>query len=155
MAKLYLFEHPVPYKWVKEAFVKVIDEYLPSAKFEDPGDAFAWTQYLNYFIEHNGPYETDRVSSIFFKNEVGTYLEFIAIPCRAFLHFYDGNERIQKDVRVYDDYPIKGIFIAPEMKEKEPDPNKSYPGEEGLAKFVKTVVDTHYALEQAKSSRVG
>ena len=151
MAKLYLFEHPVPYKWVKEAFKKVINEYLPTAKFEDSGESFAWAHYLTYFVEHNVPYVTDRVSNIFFKNEVGTYLEFIDIPCRAFLHLYDGNERIQKNKEIHDDYPIKGIFIAPEMKEKEPDPNKEYPGEEGMAKFIKTVVDTKYSLENGKT----
>jgi hypothetical protein len=95
-----------------------------------------------YFIEHKGPYITDRSSSIFFK-EISTYLEFIAIPCRTFLHLYDGNEQVQRDVRIYDDYPIKGIFIAPEMKYKEQDTSKAYPTEEGLAKFIKTVIDTH------------
>jgi len=150
MAKLYLFEHPVPYKWVKEAFVKVIDEYLPTAKFEDPGDSFAWTQYLTYFIEHNGPYITDRVSSVFFKEVVNTYLEFVAVPCRAFLHLFDGVDQVQRYVRVYDEYPIKGIFLAPEMKEKNPDPNKEYPGEEGIAEFIKTVVETKYSLENTK-----
>jgi hypothetical protein len=147
MAKLYLLNHPVPYKWVKEAFVKVIDEYLPTAKFEDPSDVFAWTQYLNFFIEHHSPYITDRVSSIFFKEEVGTYLEFVAVPCRAFLHLYDGIDQVQRYVRIYDDYPIKGIFIAPEMKEKDPDPNKHYPGEERLAEFLKSVLDERFALE--------
>jgi hypothetical protein len=39
MAKLILFENPVPYKWVKEAFIKVIDEYLPL--FYTKGEAFA------------------------------------------------------------------------------------------------------------------
>ncbi len=151
MAKLYLFEHPVPYKWVKEAFVKVIDEYLPTAEFEEPGDSFAWNQYLTYFIEHTSPYITDRVSSIFFKDVVGTYLELIAVPCRAFLHLYDGIEQVQKYVRIYDEYPIKGIFIAPEMKEKDPDPYKSHPGEENLAQFLKVVLDTKYALENAKN----
>lgn len=147
MAKLYLFNQPVPYKWVKEAFVKVIDEYLPTAEFEDSGDVFAWNQYLTYFIEHTSPYITDRVSSIFFKEEVGTYLEFVAVPCRAFLHLYDGIDQVQRYVRIYDDYPIKGIFIAPEMKEKDSDPNKSYPGEEGLAKFLKTVLDERFVFE--------
>lgn len=151
MAKLYLFTNPVPYKWVKEAFEKVIEEYLPAAKFEDPGDTFAWSQYLTYFIEHNSPYITDRVSSIFFKGEVNTYLEFVAVPCRAFLHLYDGIDQVSRYVRIYDDYPIKGIFIAPEMKEKDPKPGKCYPGEEGLAQFVKNVLDTRYALENSKN----
>lgn len=151
MAKLFLFENPVPYKWVKEAFIKVIDEYLPTAKFYEEGEAYAWKQYLTYFIEHKGPYITDRSSSIFFK-EISTYLEFIAIPCRTFLHMYDGNEQVQRDVRIYDEYPIKGIFIAPEMKDKEQDTTKAYPAEEGLAKFIKTIVDTHYALENANKT---
>ena len=151
MAKLYLFNQPVPYTWVKEAFVKVIEEYLPHAEFKDPGDSFAWTQYLNYFIEHHGPYITDRVSSIFFKDVVGTYLEFVAVPCRAFLHLYDGVDQVQRYVRIYEEYPIKGIFIAPEMKEKDPDSNKSYPAEEELAQFIKDVVDKKYALENKKN----
>jgi hypothetical protein len=141
MAKLYLFNEPVPYKRVKDAFEKVIEDYLPTARFDDSGDAFAWRQYLTYFIEHTSPYITDRVSSILFKKEVGTYLEFIAIPCRAFLHLYDGIDRVQRYVRIYDDYPIKGIFIAPEMKGKDPVEDKSYPGEEGLIEFIKTFVD--------------
>ena len=142
MAKLFLFENSVPYKRVKEAFIKVIDEYLPTAKFNEEGEAYAWKQYLTYFIEHKGPYITDRSSNVFFK-ETNTYLEFIAIPCRTFLHLYDGNEQIQRNVRIYDDYPIKGILIAPEMKDKEQDSTKCYPAEEGLAKFIKTIVDTH------------
>ena len=40
MAKLFLFENPVPYKWVKEAFIKVIDKYLPTAKFDEEGEAY-------------------------------------------------------------------------------------------------------------------
>ena len=143
MAKLYLFNNPVPYSRVKEAFVKVITDYLPNAQFEDPGDNFAWEQYLNYFIEHNGPYITDRVSSVLFKDEISTYLEFVAVPCRAFLHLYDGVEQVQRYVRVFDEYPIKGIFIAPEMKEKDPISGKNYPAEEGLAEFIKKVVETN------------
>jgi hypothetical protein len=145
MAKLYLFKTPVPYTKVKEAFAKVISDYLPNAKFNDPGDAFAWEQYLNYFIEHNGPYITDRVSSVFFKDVITTYLEFVAVPCRAFLHLYDGVEQVQRYVRVFDDYPIKGIFIAPEMKEKDPISGKSYPEEEGLAEFIKDFVEAENA----------
>ena len=143
MAKLYLFNNPVPYSRVKEAFAKVITDYLPNAQFEDPGDNFAWEQYLNYFIEHNGPYITDRVSSVLFKDEISTYLEFVAVPCRAFLHLYDGVEQVQRYVRVFDEYPIKGIFIAPELKEKDPLSGKNYPAEEGLAEFIKKVVETN------------
>ena len=65
---------------------------------------------------------------------------------------YDGNEQVQRDVRIYDEYPIKGIFIVPEMKDKDWDATKAYPAEEGLAKFIKTIVDTRYALENAKKT---
>lgn len=151
MAKLILFENPVPYKWVKEAFIKVIDEYLPITKFNTEGETFAWEKYLRYFTEHKTSYITDRVSDVRFK-EVSTYLEFIAIPNQPFFHLYDGMERVQRDVRIFDDYPIKGIFIVPEMKDTDEDPNKPYPNEEGLAKFIKVTVDTHYALENAKET---
>ena len=150
MAKIYLFKNPVPYSWVKEAFLKVIDEYLPNAEFDDQGDRFAWKQYLTYFTEHNGPYITERVSSVFFKEIISTYLEFVAIPCRAFLHLYDGVDQVQRYVRVFDEYPIKGVFIAPEMKEKDPDPSKPYPCEEGLAEFIKEFVDNKHLLENDK-----
>ena len=148
MAKLILFENPVPYKWVKEAFIKVIDEYLPL--FYTKGEAFAWEKYLKYFTEHKTSYITDRVSDIRFK-EVCTYLEFIAIPNQPLFHLYDGIERAQHDVRIFDDYPIKGIFIAPEMKDAKQDSNKPYPNEEGLAEFIKTTVDT-YVRENAKNT---
>ena len=151
MAKLILFENPVPYKWVKEAFVKAIDEYLPITKFDTEGETFAWEKYLKYFTEHKTSYITDRVSDIRFK-EVCTYLEFIAIPNQPLFHLYDGIERAQHDVRIFDDYPIKGIFIAPEMKDAKQNSNKPYPNEEGLANFIKTIVDTHYALESAKET---
>ncbi len=151
MAKLFLFENPVPYKWVKEAFIRAIDEYLPLTKFDTEGEAFAWEKYLRYFTEHKTSYITDRVSDVHFK-EVNTYLEFIAIPNQPFFHLYDGMERVQRDVRIFDDYPIKGIFIVPEMKDTDEDPNKPYPNEEGLAKFIKVTVDTHYALENAKET---
>jgi hypothetical protein len=38
------------------------------------------------------------------------------------------------------------------MKDKQQDATKAYPVEEGLAKFIKTIVDTHYALESAKKT---
>ena len=151
MANLILFENSVPYKWVKEAFIKVIDEYLPTTKFDEEGEAIAWEKYLNYFIQHESSYITDRVSDVRFK-EVCTYLEFIAIPNRPFFHLYDGIERAQHDVRIFDDYPIKGVFIAPEMKDPKENASKSYPNEEGLAKFIKVVVDSHYASENAKKT---
>ena len=150
MAKLILFENPVPYKWVKEAFIKAIDEYLPITKFDTEGETFAWEKYLKYFTEHKTSYITDRVSDIRFK-EVCTYLEFIAIPNQPLFHLYDGIERAQHDVRIFDDYPIKGIFIAPEMKDAKQDSNKPYPNEEGLAEFIKTTVDT-YVRENAKNT---
>ncbi len=150
MAKLILFENPTPYKLVKDAFIKVIKEYLPSVKFDMEGEATAWEKYLSYFTEHKSSYITDRVSDVRFK-EVSTYLEFIAIPHRPFFHLYDGIERVQRDVRIFDDYPIKGIFIIPEMKDNEKNSNKDYPNEEGIAEFIKTTVDT-YVQENAKKT---
>ena len=38
------------------------------------------------------------------------------------------------------------------MKDKQQDASKVYPAEEGLAKFIKTIVDTHYALENANKT---
>jgi hypothetical protein len=38
------------------------------------------------------------------------------------------------------------------MKDKEQDTTKVYPAEEGLANFIKTIVDTRYALENAKET---
>jgi hypothetical protein len=38
------------------------------------------------------------------------------------------------------------------MKDKQQDATKAYPAEEGLAKFIKTIVDTHYALENAEKT---
>ena len=151
MAKLILFENPIPYKWVKESFQKVIDEYLPITKFKMEGESTAWKQYLNYFINHKGPYITDRVSNVYY-NEIPTYLELIAIPNRPFLHLYDGMDRVQLNVRIFDEYPIKGIFIVPEMKDTNQDSSKSYPNEEGLVKFIKMTVDTRYALENGKKT---
>ena len=140
MAKLYLFKKPAPYKLVKEAFKLAVDEYLPNTLFTSEGDAYAWTHYLNYFINLEGIYITDRVSSIFYK-EVGTYLELIALPNRTLMYLYDGIERVQTTVRIFDEYLLKGIIIVPEMKTLERDANKSYPNDEALAAFIKKVID--------------
>ena len=151
MAKLILFKDPVPYKEIKEAFIKVINEYLPKTKFDMEGEAVAWTKYLNYFIKHEGSYITDRIADVRFK-EVSTYLEFITIPNRPFFHLYDGIDRAQRDVRIFDEYPIMGIFIVPEMKDPNHDPNKPYPTEEGLVRFIKSVVEKNHAPKKSKKA---
>lgn len=147
MSELILFEKSVPYIKVKEAFQKVIDEYLPSASFELEGESEAWKKFLSFFLEHKGSYITDRVSNVYQKG-VNTYLEFIAVPNRSFLHLYDGNERVQRDVRIYDEYPIKGLFIVPEMKDVDQDPGKPYTAEVGLANFIKKFVDACWCIKQ-------
>lgn len=142
MSQLILFEKAVPYIRVKEAFQKVINEYLPSSKFDMEGESEAWKKFLSYFLEYRGSYITDRVSNVYQK-EISTYLELTAISNRTFLHLYDGNERVQRDVRIYDDYPIKGIFIVPEMKDENQDSDNPYVPEVGLVNFIKEFVDTY------------
>jgi len=134
MKKVYLFNSSVPYKWVKEAFEKAICEYLSVVKSSEVGRIEAWKKYLSYFTEHKGPYITDRVSNVYVK-EVPTYLEFIAIPGRTYLHLYDGIDRLQKDVRIYDEYPIKGILISPEKDVNEDELVR------GLLGFIKQNID--------------
>lgn len=147
MAKLILFQNPVPYKWVKEAFTKAIDEYLPLAKFNNE-DLVTWKKYLSYLINHENPYIADRTSNMIFK-EACTYLELQAIPNQPIMNLYDGIDRPQNDVWIYDDYPIKGIFLTPEIQHSSSKIKKS---EENLGKYIKTIVDRKASLETAKDT---
>lgn len=145
MAKLILFKNPVPYKWVKEAFTKASNEYLPSSKFNSE-ELITWKKYFNYLVNHENPYIADRTSNMIF-NE--TYLELQAIPNQPIMNLYDGIDRPQNDVWIYDDYPIKGIFLTPEIQRTSSKIKKS---EEKLGKYIKTIVDTKFALENAKNT---
>jgi hypothetical protein len=147
MGNLILFQQPVPYKWVKEAFIKVIDEYLPTARFKKE-ELNNWKKYLDYIANQEYPFTTDRISNSFSK-DVSTYLELQGIPNQPVLNLYDGIDNVQTDVRIYDDYPIKGIFMTPEIQNSSSKLKKS---EERLGRCIKTIVDTKSALECAKNT---
>ena len=142
MEKVYLFDSVVPYKWVRQAFRKAVGEYLPCKR--EIQNVGIWRDYLSYLANYEKSYIVDRDSNIYLK-EIPTYLDFQAIPNRVFLYLYDGIDEVKRDVRVFDDYPICGIVIPPDIYESKDEIV------EGLAKFIKTVVDLHIALENAKN----
>lgn len=139
MANLILFKKAESYANIKQAFSKVIEEFLPTLTSSYLSEAYAWQSYLKYFTEHKGPYITNRVANVHIK-DIGTYLELIALPQTAQFHLYDANERVQKYVRIHDDYLIKGILIVPNEDSSNSVENNVII-EEKIATYVKEFLD--------------
>lgn len=118
--RVFLFEKPVPYKWVREAFENAKSNLLPEKRV-------GMDDFIDFIIKTK-KIELCRESNVYIK-EIPTYLDLSFVGER-YLHLYDGIDEVKMGVKVSGDYMIKGVVIPFVISEAEP-----------LAIFIKSYLD--------------